>query len=205
MPKKTYYTKEEKTEIEITKSQTDDKPPEEPVKIDTETSVKQETPPPRPPTPRPPKPKPKGVYQKTILLQDENGNRLTKKGTIDKRAQSSKENLKKSRVYQQILEKKKAGELVKEKVVSVTPYPDTSDSETEFEVEGKLEIEPEPPKPVRNGTDDFIKKQEAEREKMLADQIKAMEIENKRLKDQFHYNSHLNRLQTLSTNVKLKF
>jgi hypothetical protein len=102
------------------------------------------------------------------------------------------------------------------KVAILTPYPESSDSEAEFETKDiKLELEPEPtPTPaatgvasggVSKGTEDFIRKQEAEREKMLADQLKAMELENKKLKDSFHYNAHLNRIQTLATNVKLKF
>jgi hypothetical protein len=137
---------------------------------------------------------------------DEHGNKLKKDGTIDKRGETGLNNLKKSRVYQQILENKKLKE--KEgKVAVLTPYVDSSDSEAEFETKDiKLELEPEPAiAPVSKGTDDFIKKQEAEREKMLADQLKAMELENKKLKDSFHYNTHLNRMQSLATNVKLKF
>lgn len=139
-------------------------------------------------------------------LMDEQGNKLKKDGTIDKRGETGIKNLQKSRVYQQILENKKLKE--KEgKVAILTPYVDSSDSEAEFETKDvKLELEPEPaPAPVSKGTDDFIRKQEAEREKMLADQLKAMELENKKLKDSFHYNAHLNRIQTLATNVKLKF
>jgi len=140
-----------------------------------------------------------------VVLTDDKGNKLKKDGTIDKRAETGMNNLKKSRVYQQILENKKLKETVG-KVAVLTPYVDSSESETEFETENiKLELEPELPAPVSKGTDDFIKKQEAEREKMLADQIKAMELENKKLKDSFHYNSHLNRMQSLATNVKLKF
>jgi hypothetical protein len=140
-----------------------------------------------------------------VVLTDDKGNKLKKDGTIDKRAETGMNNLKKSRVYQQILDNKKLKETVG-KVAILTPYVDSSDSENEFETENiKLELEPELPAPVSKGTDDFIKKQEAEREKMLADQIKAMELENKKLKDSFHYNSHLNRMQSLATNVKLKF
>jgi hypothetical protein len=146
-----------------------------------------------------------------VVLTDDKGNKLKKDGTIDKRAETGMNNLKKSRVYQQILENKKLKEQ-HGKVAVLTPYVDSSESENEFETENiKLELEPELPATgvasggVSKGTDDFIKKQEAEREKMLADQIKAMELENKKLKDSFHYNSHLNRMQSLATNVKLKF
>lgn len=149
-------------------------------------------------------PKEKRGRPKKEVKRDEDGNRLTKKGTIDKRAESGPNNLKKSKVYLQILENKKLKEQVG-KVAVLTPYVDSSDSETEFD-EVKLEIEPEQPeKPVRSGTDDFIRKQELERERQLSVQMKNIENENKKLKDSFHYNSHLNRLQTLSTNVKLKF
>ncbi len=154
-----------------------------------------------------PPPKPKRGRPEKQFKYDENGNKLKKDGTIDKRAETGMENLKKSRVYQQILENKKLKESVG-KVAVLTPYAESEDSEDDVEFE--IETEPEPVETKqadakRSGTDDFIKKQEIEREKMLSDQLKAMELENKKLKDSFHYNSHLNRMQALSTNVKLKF
>jgi hypothetical protein len=201
MPKKTFYTKEE-----IKEKQNDvvKKEPDE-AEIQKQNEIEKEL-------------KSDVIIQKPIrikrkarpTLMDAQGNKLKKDGTIDRRGEAGKENLKKSRVYQQILESKKLKEHQEKggKVAVLTPYAESSDSETEFETENiKLELEPEPaPAPViTKGTDDFLKKQEAEREKMLADQLKAMELENKKLKDSFHYNSHLNRIQTLATNVKLKF
>jgi hypothetical protein len=200
MPKKTFYTKEE---LEKQKNDAVEQKPEkkeiskEPSEIEKE--LKEDV-----------------IMQKPIrikrharpTLMDAQGNKLKKDGTIDKRGEAGMKNLQKSRVYQQILENKKLKESGV-KVAVLTPYVDSSDSEPEFETKDiKLELEPEPvlaPAPVSKGTDDFIRKQEVEREKMLADQLKAMELENKKLKDSFHYNSHLNRIQSLATNVKLKF
>jgi hypothetical protein len=200
MPKKTFYTKEE---LEKQKNDAVEKKPEKKEISKEPSEIEKEL-------------KDDVIMQKPIrikrkarpTLMDAQGNKLKKDGTIDKRGEAGIKNLQKSRVYQQILENKKLKESG-EKVAILTPYVDSSDSEAEFETKDvKLELEPEPapaPAPVSKGTDDFIRKQEAEREKMLADQLKAMEMENKKLKDSFHYNTHLNRMQSLATNVKLKF
>ena len=138
---------------------------------------------------------------------DDQGNLLTSKGKIDKRPQVGMENLKKSRVYQQILANKKLKAEVG-KVAVLTPYVESDDSEPEFE-EIKLEVEPDvpqpPPAPVMSRTELYLKEQAELREKQLAEQIKKMEDENKKLKEKFQYNSHLNRIQLMSSNVKLKF
>jgi len=210
MPKKTFYTKEE---IEKQKNDAiEQKPVEKEVPqiknkiVDKEqTDIEKELIADAVSQKKQKKPKPIKRHARPTLM-DEQGNKLKKDGTIDKRGETGIKNLQKSRVYQQILENKKLKE--KEgKVAILTPYVDSSDSEAEFETKDvKLELEPESaPAPVSKGTDDFIRKQEAEREKMLADQLKAMELENKKLKDSFHYNTHLNRIQSLATNVKLKF
>lgn len=211
MPKKTFYTKEElaeqKTTEESNKTVEKTVPQIKNIKIDkVETEIEKEL-------------NDDIIVQKKPIrikrraratLMDSNGNKLKKDGTIDRRGEVGMQNLQKSKVYQQILEKKKLKEHQEKggKVAILTPYAESSDSETEFETEKiKLEIEPEEPTPtpVSKGTDDFIRKQEAQREKELGEQLKAMELENKKLKDSFHYNSHLNRMQALSTNVKLKF
>jgi hypothetical protein len=210
MPKKTFYTKEEiekqKNDAVEQKPVEKDPPQIKNIKNDKEqTDIEKELIADAVSQKKPKKPKPI-VRRARPTLMDEQGNKLKKDGTIDKRGETGIKNLQKSRVYQQILENKKLKE--SGKVAILTPYPESSDSEAEFETKDiKLELEPEPaPTPaVSKGTEDFIRKQEAEREKMLADQLKAMELENKKLKDSFHYNAHLNRIQTLATNVKLKF
>jgi hypothetical protein len=216
MPKKTFYTKEE---IEKQKNDTVEQKPVEKdppqiknIKNDKEqTDIEKELIADAVSQKKPKKPKPIKRHARSTLM-DEQGNKLKKDGTIDKRGETGIKNLQKSRVYQQILENKKLKE--SGKVAILTPYPESSDSEAEFETKDiKLELEPEPTPPatgvasggVSKGTEDFIRKQEAEREKMLAEQLKAMELENKKLKDSFHYNTHLNRIQSLATNVKLKF
>jgi hypothetical protein len=210
MPKKTFYTKEEiekqKNDAVEQKSAEKEAPQINYIKNDKEqTDIEKELIADAVSQKKPKKPKPI-VRRARSTLMDEQGNKLKKDGTVDRRGETGIKNLQKSRVYQQILENKKLKE--SGKVAILSPYPESSDSETEFETKDiklELEPEPEPVPPVSKGTDDFIKKQEAEREKMLADQLKAMELENKKLKDSFHYNNHLNRIQSLSTNVKLKF
>jgi cell shape-determining protein MreC len=54
-------------------------------------------------------------------------------------------------------------------------------------------------------TEIYLKEQAELREKQLADQVKKMEDENKKLKDKFQFNSHLNRIQAMSSNVKIRF
>lgn len=138
---------------------------------------------------------------------DDQGNLLTSKGKIDKRPLAGMENLKKSRVYQQILANKKLKE-EEGKVAVLTPYVESDESETEFDTI-KLETEPEiaqaPPVPVMSRTELYLKEQADIREKQLAEQIKKMENENKNLKDKFQFNSHLNRIQAMSSNVKIRF
>jgi hypothetical protein len=136
---------------------------------------------------------------------DDQGNLLTSKGKIDKRPKAGIENLKKSKVYQQILANKKLKEEVG-KVAVLTPYVDSEESETEFE-EIKLENEPvvPPQPPMMSRTELYLKEQAELRERQLAEQIKKMEDENKKLKDKFQFNSHLNRIQAMSSTVKLKF
>jgi len=211
MPKKTFYTKEEiekqKNDAVEQKPVEKDPPQIKNIKNDKEqTDIEKELIADAVSQKKPKKPKPIKRHARSTLM-DEQGNKLKKDGTVDRRGETGIKNLQKSRVYQQILENKKLKE--SGKVAILSPYPESSDSETEFETKDvKLELEPEPtpaPTPASKGTEDFIRKQEAEREKMLADQLKAMEMENKKLKDSFHYNSHLNRIQTLATNVKLKF
>lgn len=211
MPKKTFYTKEEiekQKNDAIEQKPVEKDPPQIKNKIvdKEQTDIEKELIADAVSQKKTKKPKPIKRHARPSLM-DEQGNKLKKDGTIDKRGETGIKNLQKSRVYQQILENKKLKE--SGKVAVLTPYVDSSESENEFETENiKLELEPEPvsaPAPVSKGTDDFIRKQEAEREKMLADHIKAMELENKKLKDSFHYNSHLNRMQSLATNVKIKF
>lgn len=148
------------------------------------------------------KPPAKAGRPKKEVLRNEAGQRLTKKGTVDKRAEASMKNLQKSRVYQQILENKKLKEETKGKVAVLSPIvdDDTSDDDIEFVIEEDPDIKAE-----RTQTKLYLEKQEQIREQELKEQLKKFEEENKKLKESFNYNSHLNRISTMATNVKLKF
>lgn len=140
--------------------------------------------------------------KKTPPLRNEKGIKLNKDGTEDKRSA----NFYNGPLYKSILARKKEAEETPKKKVVYTPIVE-SDSDTDVEFEIEL-MQPAPtPIPVEqhNGTNEYLKKQEAEREKMLSEQIKAMELENKKLKDDFHFNSHLNRISLSARNMKLKF
>lgn len=147
--------------------------------------------------------KKKGRKQKTPPLRNEKGIKLNKDGTEDKRSA----NYYSGPLYKAILARKKeaadVSEVTKKKVVYTPIVESDSESDVEFEITPS-ELIPTPPV-VSQGTNDYLKKQEADREKMFSDQLKAMELENKKLKDDFHFNSHLNRISLSARSMKLKF
>ena len=77
---------------------------------------------------------------------------------------------------------------------------DTSDDDIEFLIEEDPDIKAEKTK-----TEQYLAEQERVREKDLKEQLKKFEEENKKLKESFNYNSHLNRISTMASSVKLKF
>lgn len=144
--------------------------------------------------------------KKTPPLRNEKGIKLNKDGTEDKRSA----NFYNGPLYKSILARKKEVEETPKKKVVYTPIVESdSDTDVEFEIELMQPVSAPAPTPLpveqHNGTNEYLKKQEAEREKMLSEQIKAMELENKKLKDDFHFNSHLNRISLSARNMKLKF
>lgn len=145
---------------------------------------------------------PKVGRPKKEVLRNSEGQRLTKKGTVDKRAEASLKNLQKSRVYQQILENKKLKEETKGKIAVYSPIvdDDTSDDDIEFVIEEDQDIKAE-----KTRTQQYLEQQERIREQELKEQLKKYEEENKKLKDSLNYNSHLNRISHMATSVKLKF
>jgi len=148
------------------------------------------------------KPPKKAGRPKKEVVRNEKGERLTKKGTVDKRAEQGLVNLQKSKVYQKILENKKLKEETKGKVAILSPIvdDDTSDDDIEFVIEEDPDMKQE-----RTQTKLYLEKQEQIRQQELKDQLKKFEDENKKLKESFNYNSHLNRISTMATSVKLKF
>lgn len=148
------------------------------------------------------KPPKKAGRPKKEVVRNEKGERLTKKGTVDKRAEQGLVNLQKSKVYQKILENKKLKEETKGKVAILSPIvdDDTSDDDIEFVIEEDQDMKQE-----RTQTKLYLEKQEQIRQQELKDQLNKFEEENKKLKESFNYNSHLNRISNMATSVKLKF
>jgi len=141
---------------------------------------------------------------KTPPLRNEKGIKLNKDGTEDKRSA----NFYNGPLYKAILERKKMkeDEVIKKKVV----YTPIVESDSESDVEFDIEVITPTPAPVQQnaGTNDYLKKQEEERQKQLLDakrQLEVIEQENKKLKDDFHFNSHLNRISLSARSMKLKF
>jgi hypothetical protein len=88
---------------------------------------------------------PKAKVKKTVI-RDENGNRLTKSGAIDKR-KGNKENLMKSRVYQRIIEEKKksgGGIQSRQQIVEVDSSTDDEDVEVKPVYQPKPQVKPQP-------------------------------------------------------------
>jgi hypothetical protein len=147
-------------------------------------------------------PAPKLGRPKKDVPRNSDGQKLKKDGTVDKRAETGMKNLQKSRVYQQILENKKLKEETKGKIAVYSPIvdDDTSDDDIEFVIEEDKDIKAE-----KTRTQQYLEQQERIREQELKEQLKKYEEENKKLKDSFNYNSHLNKISHMATNVKLKF
>jgi hypothetical protein len=147
-------------------------------------------------------PAPKLGRPKKDVPRNSEGQKLKKDGTVDKRAETGMKNLQKSRVYQQILENKKLKETTKGKVAVYSPIvdDDTSDDDVEFVIEEDQDIKAE-----KTRTQMYLEKQEQIREQELKEQIKKYEEENKKLKESFNYNSHLNKISHMASSVKLKF
>jgi hypothetical protein len=139
---------------------------------------------------------------KKEVLRNEKGEKLTKKGTVDRRGEQGLKNLEKSSVYKRILENKKLKEETKGKVAVYSPIvdDDTSDDDIEFVIEEDPDIKAE-----KTRTQIYLEKQEQIRESELKEQVKKFEEENKKLKESFNYNSHLNRISHMATSTKLKF
>jgi hypothetical protein len=149
----------------------------------------------------------KVIKTKTIVKQyNEAGQRLTKKGTIDRRAETSKLNMLNSTRYKEILakkqeEKEKNSEPV---LTAIVESDDDSDDDLEFSietVEQPDEIKPVAPIPASNH---YIENEVEKRKKMDEDMFKLKE-ENQKLKDGIYFNDHLQRIDRMSRIVKLKF
>lgn len=146
---------------------------------------------------------------KKLVLRDAEGRKLTKTGAIDKRAESSLKNLAKSRVYQAIQQAKAA------KKAPVLPVVESeSDSESdadEFEMEEMVVKKRSEPQivekeiikeiPVEKIVEKIIEKEDVESKA----ELEKIKVENAKLKDKFTFNSHLNRLSSLSKQVSIRF
>ena len=151
---------------------------------------------------------PRKSNKKTVYVNakgqrvNENGELLTKRGQIDKRALNKAVGEVSKKRWQQVAEKNKNTNV---KVVATVES--DSDSEPEFEIETiqppvpPVPV-PEPPKP--SSTELFIKHEEEKRKK-FDEEIFKLKEENSKLKSGLHFNDHLNRISHLAKSVKLKF
>ena len=176
----------------------------------------------------------KTPYSKVIYRKkppapvNEDGLRLTKSGKVDKRQATSKKNLEKSENYQKIQNtiekvKQQSYEDIEE---SDDEDDEESDDDPEYEIENipmrKKVIEDEIKNVVedvkkkvsfeaeekinkeKSATEKYLQEQEELRKKMDSE-LFLLKEENKKLKNNFHFNEHLNRISHMSRNVKLSF
>lgn len=132
---------------------------------------------------------------------NENGELLTKRGQIDKRALNKAigENSKKR--WQQVAEKNK-----NPNVKIVATVDSDSDSEPEFEIETIAPVQPVVPViPIQPSSSEIYIKQEEEKRKKMDDEMFKLKEENSKLKSGLVFNDHLNRISHLAKSVKLKF
>ena len=134
---------------------------------------------------------PKNISKvKTVVKNyNEAGQRLTKKGELDKRAGVLD---KESSRYKHII-------AMRAKRAPSTPYIEDESSD-----ESDLEFTIETIEPSIEPTNTFIQKEVEKRKVMDDDMFKLIE-ENKKLKDSVYFNDHLRKIDILSRNTKLKF
>jgi hypothetical protein len=132
--------------------------------------------------------KPRGRKPKTPVLRNENGIKLTKDGKEDKRSL----NYYNGPLYKSILARKKEQTEPTKKIIYTPIVESDSDSDVEFDIVPEVQ-----PQATKSATASISPDYQA--------QLQAMELENKKLKDDFHFNSHLNRISLSARSMKLKF
>ena len=130
---------------------------------------------------------------KTIVKKfNEKGQRLTKKGEIDKRSETSAINIKTSR-YKALLAEKKP------KRTAYVESDESDESDLEFTIETI-----EPTEPVVPKSTPFIEK-ELEKRKKMDDEMFNLTEENKKLKQGLIFNNHLQSIDRMSRTVQMRF
>ena len=157
-----------------------------------------------------PQTKKKGRPKKPVQY-NEKGERLTKKGTVDKRKESSLKNLEKSQVYQDLMKAKKARE---EKVkAELNNIPDTEsepDEEPEPEPEeaDEWEIEEyvvkEKGKPQVIEVEKIVEKEVVTPDPRERERIRQLEHANKQLARNIGIKENIAKLQFMRNTIKLK-
>jgi len=171
------------------------------------------------------------MAKKEVLRNDE-GHRLNKNGSVDQRSIKALENLKKSRVYQNIMKAKEGvAEAKKQDAQTYEEESEEEESDEEHEYEIHHKIKPQPVEEVKEVEEKMAKlkfaeekndieertkkwleehqeatrKEKAEMKRLAEEEIKLLKEENKKLKGLGAYNDHLTRISHLARNVSIKF
>ena len=86
----------------------------------------------------------------------------------------------------------------------LTPYAESSDSDEELEFEIETIIQPASMPPLQVQPIPFIQEEVAKRKKM-DDEMFHLKQENQKLKDNFHFNKHLQRIDMMARQTKISF
>lgn len=140
-----------------------------------------------------------------IVIRNELGQRLTRKGTIDRRGEQGLKNLQKSTVFQAI-QKSKEAKAKASKVLELEPDSESSDEEAdEYHVEEivvKKKAEPQVVE-VEKIVEKVVEVEKPDLEsKKIAEKLKE---ENAKIKNQFTFHDHLNKINDLSRKMRINF
>jgi hypothetical protein len=139
----------------------------------------------------------------TVKRYNDEGQLITKKGTVDKRQEMGRERFKK---YQELIAQRK---MEKQPPIAIkTPYVESDDSDDdniEFTIETIDALESQPIAPVAPTKVNPYLEEERERLKKATDDMVKLQLENEKLKDSMYFNSHLNMIDKMARSVKLKF
>ena len=143
------------------------------------------------------KPKKNKVPPKVKIInknvRNEQGYKLTKTGNVDKRSINGKERITKVR---EALERAKQAKM---QTVSVDESDSDDDTyEYEVKIQDVKQIETPAPTPAPVSIPDTVVEQ-------TKAELELLKIENSKLKQQYSFNEHLNRISNMSRSIKMKF
>lgn len=150
------------------------------------------------------KPVKKAGRPKKEIRRNEQGQRLTKSGSIDRRSETALANLKNSSVYKAIQESKKAREEKRKADYEQALVESESDSGSEYE----YDIAEMPAVEIRKPPKEIVVEKVVE--KIVPDETVVAELEKtkadlNKIKSHFQFNQHMNKIELMTRKTSIKF